>query len=186
MRKRRKVEEHEEGYDYNVPVPKFRKTGRDRVAFKPNDSKFRTLHDNAFKSKVTTIIKSSSKEYSESNVVKLRKKEANRKKVPPEAFEYLDTEYGYYWAANIAKRLKLNTFNLYLTFVNNHFQGLVRQSENQIQLVLQDEQTIAMVVSLNQVLRTDLPSDMRDIIIERLKIAVSQYPGFACIFPFVV
>ncbi|GAA5813295.1 hypothetical protein MFLAVUS_006770 [Mucor flavus] len=191
MRKRRKEEEHSEGSDYNLPVHKARKTGGNRVLFKPNDRDFRALLDNAYGSKLTAIIKSGLNQYSESNVVKIRNKEDSRKKVTPGTFESLDTEHGSYWTANTAKRLKLNTLDLYMTYVQTHFENLLKElkgtlqseqlSEDQREVVLLEEQTRAIVVPLHRVLRRDLPPDMRATIMKKFNTALSQYSDFASV-----
>ncbi|GAA5808840.1 hypothetical protein MFLAVUS_002239 [Mucor flavus] len=176
-------EEHSKGSDYNLPVPKSRKTGGGRVVFKPNDKDFRALLDNAYRSNLTAIIKSGLNQSSENNVVRIRNKEDSRKKVPPGTFESLNTEYGSYWTANAEKRLKLNTLDLCMTYGTLQSEQL---SEDQCEVVLLEEQTKAIVVPLHRVLRRDLPSDMKATTMEKFNTALSQYSDFACIFSFAV
>lgn len=197
MRKRRKEAEHEEGTGYNLPQRKIRRTGRNnRAVFKPDDRDFRALLNNAYRSKLSNIIESGLKQYSGRDVVKIKEKEFTRKKVPPGTFESLDTSYGSYWTANTAKRLKLDTFNLYLTFVNTEYDDLLAElkqehqdeqpSTNQHQAVQLEEETRSIVVQLNQVLREDLPADMKTVIIKKFSSAISQQTDYAYIFSFVV
>ncbi|GAA5817238.1 hypothetical protein MFLAVUS_010781 [Mucor flavus] len=76
-----------------------------------------------------------------------------------------------------------------MTYVQTHFENLLRGlkgtlqseqfSEDQREVVLLEEQTRAIIVPLHQVLRRDLPPDMRATIMEKFNTALSQYSDFA-------
>ncbi|CAO3698210.1 unnamed protein product [Rhizopus stolonifer] len=100
--------------------------------------------------------------------------EQKRRKVLPGTFEALDDQYGAYWSANTCKHLKLNALSLY------------GKEEEDARAFVQEEQIRSIVVPLGQIVRKDLPPNMRAIIIEKLNSAIVRYSDFACMLSFMV
>jgi hypothetical protein len=125
MGKRRRVEDHAEGVKYNLPVPKSKGRAPATATFRPNENDFRLLLAEAFKSRLTSIIKAHLNQGPESNGASLRNTEAERKKAPPGTFEALDSQHDPYWTSNTAKRLKINALSLYKSYLHDNFDSLI-------------------------------------------------------------
>ncbi|CEI85993.1 hypothetical protein RMCBS344292_00440 [Rhizopus microsporus] len=197
MGKRRRVEDHIEGVEYNLPVPRSKRRAPSTATFRPNESDFHLLLTEAFRLRLISIIEPHLNQHPESDGASLRNTEEERKRVPPGAFEALDSQHGPYWTGNTAKRLKVNALSLYKSYLQENFDSLfsavkerldegAESEEDEISTQSVEHQVKSIVVPLGQVIRKDLPVELRSTIMEKLSSAVYKYSDFACIFSLVV
>ncbi|ORE02521.1 hypothetical protein BCV72DRAFT_309062 [Rhizopus microsporus var. microsporus] len=117
----------------------------------------------AFRSRLTSIIKTHLHQEPEINGDNLRNTEAERKKIPPGTFEALDSQHGPYWTGNTAKRLKINVLSLYKSYLHDNFDSLfdevketlneqTESEEGETSTQSAEEQVKVIVVPLGQFL----------------------------------
>ena len=197
MSKSKRVEDHIEGVEYNLPVPKSKRRAPAAAILKYNENGSRLLLAKAFRSRLTSIIETHLNQHSESDGASLRNTEEERKRVPLGAFEALDSQHGPYWTGNTAKRLKVNALSLYKSYLQENFDSLfsavkerldegAESEEDEISTQSVEHQVKSIVVPLGHVIRKDLPVELRSTIMEKLSSAVCKYSDFACIFSLVV
>jgi hypothetical protein len=119
--KGRRIEDHTKGTEYNLPHPKCKRSAT-ATTFKPDKDEFRRMLKGAFHAKLCSIIKDDLKKNPKSDGTALKNEESQRGKVPCGTFETLDFQYGNYWAANIAIRLKLTTLSMYKDYIHDKFE----------------------------------------------------------------
>ena len=167
------------------------------ATFRPNESDFRLLLNETFRSRLTSIIEAQLNQHPESDGDSLRNTGAEHKKVPPGAFEALDSQNGLYWTGNTAKRLKINALLLYKNYLHEKFDNLLstvkerldegtESERDEISTQSVEHQVKSIVMHLGQVIWKDLPAELRSTIIKKLISAVCKHPDFACIFSLVV
>ncbi|CEI92117.1 hypothetical protein RMCBS344292_06388 [Rhizopus microsporus] len=197
MGKRRRVEDHIEGVEYNLPVPRSKRRAPSTATFRPIESDFRLLLTEAFRSRLTSIIETYLNQHPESDGASLRNTEEERKMVPPSAFETLDSQHGPYRTGNTAKRLKINALSLYKSYLQENFDSLfsavkeklderTESEADEISTQSAEHQVKSIVMPLGQAIRKDLPAELRSTIMKKLISAVCKYSDFACIFSVVV
>ena len=76
--------------------------------YKPTKNEFLELLINAFKAKISSIIRTNANSTNRKNSNDIKTAEWNRKKVPPGTFEELETLHCGYWTGNTCKRLHIN------------------------------------------------------------------------------
>ena len=106
MGKKRRVEVHVEGVEYNLPVPRGKRRAPSTATFRPNESDFHLLLTEAFRSRLASIMEAHLNQHPESDGASSRNTEEERKSVPLGAFEVLDSQHGSYCTGNTTKRLK--------------------------------------------------------------------------------
>ncbi|KAG1176521.1 hypothetical protein G6F70_004030 [Rhizopus microsporus] len=170
-----------------------RRKGTIAATLKSNANGFRLLLAEAFRSRLTSIIRAHLKQHPESNGASLRNTEAELERVPPGAFEALDSQHSPYWIGNTAKCVKINALSLYKSYLQENFDSLLsavkerldegaESEEDEISTQSAEHQVKSIVVPLGQVIRKDLSTELRPTIMEKLSSAVCKHPDFACIF----
>ncbi|CAO3692398.1 unnamed protein product [Rhizopus microsporus] len=89
MSKSKRVEDHIEGVEYNLPVPKSKRRAPAAAILKYNENGSRLLLAKAFRSRLTSIIETHLNQHPESDGASLRNTEEERKRVTSVAFNLL-------------------------------------------------------------------------------------------------
>ncbi|CAO3688218.1 unnamed protein product [Rhizopus stolonifer] len=182
-KKRKRYQGYTADIDYNLPTPKSSRIISRATSFKPNENEFRGLLSSAFKSRLSRLMQAYLKQdSSKSKNDNLKDVEQKRRKVPPGTFEALDDQYGAYWSANTLQ----NNFDNLLDTIKENQNNSVPEEEEDARAFVQEEQIRSIVVLLGQIVRKDLPPNMRATIIEKLNSAIIQYSDFACTLSFMV
>ncbi|CAO3676957.1 unnamed protein product [Rhizopus stolonifer] len=179
-KKRKRYQGHTADMDYNLPTSKSSRIISRATGFKPNENEFRELLNSVFKSRLSRLIQAYLKQDdSKSKNDNLKDVEQKRRKIPPGTFEALDDQYDAYCYVQ-------NNFDNLLDTIKENQNNAVPEEEEDARAFVQEEQIRSVLASLGQIVRKDLPPNMRAIIIEKLNSVIVQYSDFACMLFFMV